>query len=52
MEHGARNILTVANSMTNKSTGRFITPWLFGAIVVCGCGDFIGCDFIGCDFIT
>ena len=39
MEHGARNILTVANSMTNKSMGRFITPWLFGAIVVCGCGD-------------
>ena len=39
MEHGVRDVLTVAYPTSNKSVARHISAWLLGAMVVCGCGD-------------
>ena len=39
MEHGVRNILTAACPMRIRSMARGIVVWLFGALVVCGCGE-------------
>ena len=38
MEHGVRNILTAACTTRIRSMARGIVVWLFGALVVCGCG--------------
>ena len=39
MEHGVRNILTAACPTRIRSMARGIVVWLFGALVVCGCGE-------------
>ena len=39
MEHGVRNILTAACPTRMRCMARGIVVWLFGALVVCGCGE-------------